>query len=201
MTLHDWYNDRRRGGEAMYASAAMLAGIEPETAAAVEPENRGPLRRLGVTMLSVFDRRVQRHAPCMPGGALAPQRITDAEAIPEILAAVYARVYPDSSARGIAAELRERIDSDQSAISFFAVTERTEPVGLGWTEYFPDASVAQLCGGAVIPDYRRRGLYTALVTARAAEAVERGVEYLVVEVAPRERRIPESIGFRAFHGA
>ena len=50
-----------------------------------------------------------------------------------------------------------------------------------------DAGLYQLCGAATLPAYRRRGVQTALLTARLAEARAEGCDLAVVTVEPGSR--------------
>lgn len=58
-----------------------------------------------------------------------------------------------------------------------------EPVGGGGLRIDPDG-VAQLCGAATLPAARRRGVQTALLAQRLADAEERGCDLVVVTVQP-----------------
>lgn len=50
-----------------------------------------------------------------------------------------------------------------------------------------DAGLYQLCGAATLPAYRRRGIQTALLTARLSEARAEGCDLAVVSVEPGSR--------------
>ena len=56
-----------------------------------------------------------------------------------------------------------------------------------------------LMGGAVLPDFRGRGVYRALVRARWDHAVARGTPLLVVQAGPQSAPILAGLGFEA-HG-
>jgi predicted acetyltransferase len=47
-----------------------------------------------------------------------------------------------------------------------------------------------------VPGHRRRGLYTALLAARAQEARRRGARFLTVDASPMSQPILEKLGFR-----
>lgn len=55
----------------------------------------------------------------------------------------------------------------------------------------------QMYGGGVVPAYRGRGIYRAMVAARLAAASERGLAYVCTEAADSSRPILESLGFVA----
>ncbi|HEY8027593.1 MAG TPA: GNAT family N-acetyltransferase [Burkholderiaceae bacterium] len=58
-------------------------------------------------------------------------------------------------------------------------------------------SFGQLYGGGVIPAWRGRGIYRAMVAARRQAAQERSLRYLSTEAADSSRPILESLGFVA----
>lgn len=62
-------------------------------------------------------------------------------------------------------------------------------------------SFGLLQGGGTAPGHRGRGLYRALTAARAQEARDRGLSYLVVDARETSRPILESLGFVPASGA
>jgi hypothetical protein len=52
-----------------------------------------------------------------------------------------------------------------------------------------------LYGGATLEAHRGRGLYRAVVAARARDALEHGVQYLIVDALPTSHPILEQLGF------
>lgn len=91
-----------------------------------------------------------------------------------------------------AATERRRFDPD-GVVHHFAVHADGRPVGFGRAVDM-DAGVA-LLGGAVLPDYRGRGIYRALVRARWDHAVARGTPTLVVQAGRMSRPVLEGLGF------
>lgn len=72
----------------------------------------------------------------------------------------------------------------------------TEPVGIGRLYTHPLSAFGGLYGGAIRKQYRRRGIYRAMVAARASAAIELGARYLMVDALPTSRPILEQLGFR-----
>jgi GNAT superfamily N-acetyltransferase len=68
-----------------------------------------------------------------------------------------------------------------------------EPAGFGRAVFAPAAAI--LLGGSVLPRFRGRGAYAALVHARWREAVERGVPRMAVSAGPMSAPILERLGF------
>jgi GNAT superfamily N-acetyltransferase len=70
-----------------------------------------------------------------------------------------------------------------------------QPASAAWI-YFPKHSqFASLWGGATVSRFRKQGLFTALLAARAQEAKARQVRYLTVDAMPTSRPILEKLGF------
>jgi len=59
----------------------------------------------------------------------------------------------------------------------------------------PDSAFGGLYGGGTRTPFRGRGLYRALVAARARDAREWGAKYLIVDALPTSRPILERLGF------
>jgi hypothetical protein len=172
--------------------------------------------------LTVSSRRRRKHFPCLPGGNLRPRRITDPDEIYRVRREIHLRnetsgsVLVDvSTPRNrqadeaadsdrddeLARVIAHRMTTDPDSISIFAVYDEGRPAAVGWTLYFRTldgafAPFAGLYGGATIPEYRRRGLYTGLVFARAREALERKIPYLVVDAGAMSEPILRNLGFR-----
>jgi GNAT superfamily N-acetyltransferase len=69
------------------------------------------------------------------------------------------------------------------------------PVASGRLTLPPRRSFAGLYGGGTAPEFRHRGIYRALVRARAEAARERGYRYLTVDARETSRPILERLGF------
>ncbi|MGW5619051.1 GNAT family N-acetyltransferase [Streptomyces sp. NPDC003877] len=70
-----------------------------------------------------------------------------------------------------------------------------EPVGAGRAELVPGTPFAGLWGGGIVPEWRGRGIYRALVAHRAHAAAARGHDFLQVDASDRSRPILERLGF------
>jgi GNAT superfamily N-acetyltransferase len=94
---------------------------------------------------------------------------------------------------GLAAEWRALPDR----LAIYVARVDSRPACTGWIRFHPGRDFADLWGGATLPHHRGRGLYRALVAARAAEARRRGVSYLTVDAGPASRPILARLGFEA----
>jgi hypothetical protein len=130
--------------------------------------------------------------------AYADIRRADAGNLPAMLGAARslfdALAYP--TADMLIAMLEQEIRQTPDAISLFiAYTEET-PAALAWIRYQPASPFAGLYGGSTHPAFRQRGLYSALVTARAIEAYGLGVAYLTIDAGPMSQPIIAKRGFQ-----
>ncbi len=120
------------------------------------------------------------------------QHLTDPAAVDgvvEVLNAVW-----DEDFAGLGRELRDQLEQTPDFLSLYAAVEDGRMVSVAWTHYTP-GQFAGLWGGSTLPDYRRRGLYTGLLAARATEALARGKRFLTVDASPMSRPILEKHGF------
>ena len=65
----------------------------------------------------------------------------------------------------------------------------------GWVRYIAGTEFATLWGGSTLAQWRRRGVYGAVVRYRARLAVDRGFRYLQVDASDNSRPILERAGF------
>jgi GNAT superfamily N-acetyltransferase len=78
----------------------------------------------------------------------------------------------------------------------FVATVDGRPVSAGRLELPEGRAFASLWGGGTTPEFRGRGVYRALVAARADVARARGYRYLTVDARESSRPILERVGFR-----
>jgi GNAT superfamily N-acetyltransferase len=92
-----------------------------------------------------------------------------------------------------------RIATAPDGIAVVAAEAGGDVVCAAWMTYFePGAgSFARLLGGATLPQWRGRGIYRAVVAARAQRAAARGVKYLQVDASDDSAPILRRLGFRA----
>ncbi|MGW6281645.1 GNAT family N-acetyltransferase [Kribbella sp. NPDC055071] len=67
-------------------------------------------------------------------------------------------------------------------------------VSAAWIRFHPGTGFASLWGGGTLPEWRRKGLYSALLTHRARLAKERGYEFLRVDASEDSRPILQKLG-------
>lgn len=122
------------------------------------------------------------------------RRITDPANISDVLT-VKEQVWQKEGSwlgRRLQAELREQPES----LSIYIAYVEGQPASAAWINFHEHSQFASLWGGSTIKEYRKRGLYTALLAVRAKEAMDRGVRFLTVDASPMSRPILEKHGFK-----
>jgi GNAT superfamily N-acetyltransferase len=69
------------------------------------------------------------------------------------------------------------------------------PASVGWIQFHKNSQFASLWGGTTLPQYRGRGLYTAVMATRLQEAIRRGYGFLTIDASKMSRPIAEKYGF------
>ena len=70
------------------------------------------------------------------------------------------------------------------------------PACTGWIYFHPNSQFASLWGGATVKEYRRSGLFTAILATRVQEAIQRGYKYVVIDAGPMSQPIVSKHGFQ-----
>jgi hypothetical protein len=91
--------------------------------------------------------------------------------------------------------LEDSLRNEPGEMSVYLASVDGLPASAAWI-YFPKHSqFASLWGGSTLRGYRKRGLYTALLAARAQEARRRQVRFLTVDASPMSEPILAKFGF------
>jgi GNAT superfamily N-acetyltransferase len=135
-------------------------------------------------------------APVLPGGVAL--RWVTADGDMHRIAAMQSAVWgPDWGWLG--EDLIRRIAAAPDDIAVLAAEAGGEVVSAAWLAFFQPGgdSFARLLGGSTLPQWRGRGIYGALVAARAQRAAARSVRYLQVDASGDSAPILRRLGFRA----
>jgi ribosomal protein S18 acetylase RimI-like enzyme len=116
----------------------------------------------------------------------------DFERIGEMEAAVWR-----SDASWHADTFEQELAANPAGLAIFVAEADAVVVSAGWVRFPSDTDFATLWGGATLPEWRRRGIYRALVFRRAQLAAERKRRYMEVDASAESRPILERLGFRA----
>ncbi len=93
--------------------------------------------------------------------------------------------------------LEKELAADPQALSIVLAEADDLVVSAGWVRYVPRTGFATLWGGSTLPQWRKRGIYRALVTYRARLASARGRTMLQVDASDDSRPILQRLGFTA----
>jgi GNAT superfamily N-acetyltransferase len=120
------------------------------------------------------------------------ERVTSPEQLLDYLA-VTGEVWREKEhAEWVKQQLREHPDE----IALYVAYVGDRPAASARASFSSASRFAGLWTGATLPEYRRRGLYTELVRARAREAAARGYDYLMVDALPTSRPTLTRLGFQ-----
>lgn len=97
----------------------------------------------------------------------------------------------------LADALEREIASDPHSITVVVAEAGETVVSAGWIRYVAGTGFASLWGGSTLPEWRRRGIYRALVVHRARLAAQRDRTLLQVDASDDSRPILERLGFVA----
>jgi GNAT superfamily N-acetyltransferase len=95
----------------------------------------------------------------------------------------------------VAADLGARVSADPGQITILVAEAGERFTCTAIAVYHPGTDFVALLGGATLPDWRGRGLYRAMIAARAREAVARGFRLLHVDASPASAPILRRCGF------
>jgi GNAT superfamily N-acetyltransferase len=121
------------------------------------------------------------------------ERATD-EAGVDRLIRVHELVFGSDESELRASLLTQLADAPETTDMVIAMAG-DEPVSAARTDFLPGTQFAGLWGGGTLPQWRRHGVYRALVRHRAELAAKRGYSYLTVDASDESRPILERIGF------
>lgn len=110
-------------------------------------------------------------------------------------AAVNNATWPDDSGYWVTSVLKT-IRTRPERMSAYVAYIHGRPVCAARIDFPEHSPFASIWGGATLEGYRKQGAYTAVLAARAQEAVKRGYKFLTIDASPMSRPIVEKHGFR-----
>ncbi len=122
------------------------------------------------------------------------RKLTDPSEVTQVIAIEEAVWGGDRSSWGerLMAEMREAPDF----LSVYVAYVGSDPACAAWLNFSPNLQFASLWGGSTKVEYRKQGLYTAVLAARVQEAIQRGYRYLTIDASPMSRPIVAKYGFQ-----
>jgi GNAT superfamily N-acetyltransferase len=99
----------------------------------------------------------------------------------------------------LAGDLAERSASAPDDVAVFAASDNGagQVISAAWIVFYPGTDFAGLWGGSTLSNWRKHGIYRALIAARAQVALARGTRYLEVDASDDSAPILRRLGFRA----
>jgi ribosomal protein S18 acetylase RimI-like enzyme len=97
-------------------------------------------------------------------------------------------------------ELRKELEHSPDDLRIHVAEVAGEIVCAAWARFHAGTEFASLWGGSTLPEWRRKGIYRALVGRRAVQARDRGFRYLQVDASPDSRPILERLGLTVLTG-
>jgi len=132
--------------------------------------------------------------PALPPGVVVRPAASDQDLVR--IAAMESTVWGEDWS-WLADDLARRLAANPATIEVFVADAGGEVVSAAWIVYQPGTDFAGLWGGSTLAEWRRRGLYRALVAVRAQHVVRRGFRYLQVDASDESRPVLERLGFVA----
>ncbi|RQX11731.1 GNAT family N-acetyltransferase [Micromonospora ureilytica] len=93
--------------------------------------------------------------------------------------------------------LAKEIDADPNSITVVVAEADETVVSAGWVRFPANTGFATMWGGSTLPQWRRRGIYRALVNHRARLADQRGRTLMQVDCSEDSRPILQRLGLVA----
>jgi GNAT superfamily N-acetyltransferase len=140
--------------------------------------------------LVMFDLTTELESTAPPEG-IAIRRVSDRAGLADVVAVGVRAFGQDFSAMND--EFLARVE--HGTVLFYVAYGAGEPVSSARLEMPRSGEFAGLFGGGTVPEHRGRGIYRALVGARARDARERGYRYLTVDAADTSLPILRRMGF------
>ncbi|SDP35325.1 Acetyltransferase (GNAT) domain-containing protein [Pedococcus dokdonensis] len=130
----------------------------------------------------------------LPDG-LSVRRVTDEDEV-QAMTAMQGEVFGDSPAQlaAMAEQILHRLRT-RDDMEMWVAEDRGRIVSAGRLEPVAGTEFAGIWGGATLPEYRGRGIYRALTSARARSAIEHGKRYINSDSTEFSRPILERSGF------
>lgn len=142
------------------------------------------------TMLIAEVAALPRESPLPDGVQL--REVTD-EAGSAAMAQVHGEGFEEEINEALAREVLEEIRAGKTRAVVAYAGDR--PICAGRVEFYRGTDFAAIFGGATVPEWRRRGIFRAVVARRTAWAADAGYRYLQTDASDDSRPILERLGF------
>lgn len=141
---------------------------------------------------------IARVADVTGGGPVLPEGVTLRQVAARVdfdrIAAMEQQIWGEDHT-DLAEMFESEREADPDSISIIVAEAGGDVVAAAWIRFESGTDFATLWGGATLPEWRRRGIYRAMVAHRAAMAASRGFRLLQVDSSADSRPILERLGF------
>ena len=121
------------------------------------------------------------------------RRVTDVAGLGPVVE-VMNKVW-DEDHSGLLTFLGDELVNHGDYLSIYVAYAGGVPASVAWIRFIEDSLFAELLGGSTLVEYRKQGLYTALLALRAQEALSRGVRFLSIDASAMSAPIVAKYGF------
>jgi hypothetical protein len=122
------------------------------------------------------------------------RRLGDPRQVKDLIALLETVWQTDFS--GLGQLLQEDLWKRPSYSSIYLAYVDDQPACAAWIQFTENSQFASLWGGTTLPQFRERGLYTAVMATRVQEAIRRGYSFLTIDASRMSRPIAEKYGFQ-----
>jgi hypothetical protein len=122
------------------------------------------------------------------------RRLGDPRQVKDLIALLETVWQTDFS--GLGQSLQEDLWKRPSYSSIYLAYVDDQPACAAWIQFTENSQFASLWGGTTLPQFRERGLYTAVMATRVQEAIRRGYSFLTIDASRMSRPIAEKYGFQ-----
>lgn len=122
------------------------------------------------------------------------RQATDAALLQDAIC-VYGQVWPEKAGR-LSQRLSHLLRHHPERLAVYVAYVGGKPVSAARVHFSPKSAFASLCGGATLPAFRRRGLYTELLSTRLRHAQRVGARFVTIDASAMSQSIVSRHGFR-----
>lgn len=122
------------------------------------------------------------------------RRLSDPQQVKDLVALLETVWQTDFT--GLGQLLQEDLWKRPTYSSIYLAYVDDQPACAGWIQFTENSQFASLWGGTTLPQFRERGLYTAVMATRVQEAIRRGYSFLTIDASNMSRPIAEKYGFQ-----
>ena len=122
------------------------------------------------------------------------RRITSPDKIEDVIG--LQRIVWDEPLENLERRLKRDLEANPDMLNVYVAYVDDNPACSAWIYFSPNSRFGSLWGGSTLSQYRKRGLYTAILGVRVQEAKMRGCRFLSIDASPMSKPIVAKHGFQ-----